>query len=70
MTKEDKRKYTLKYFNEKIKTNIYLQNNYKPRDSYFNKKIIKVPYIIGYKQINIDNIPKIAHNNCNVLDMF
>ena len=70
MSKTDKRKYTLKYFNEKIKTNIYLQNNYTKADTYFNNTRIRVPYIIGYKQIKIENIPKITHNNYNVLDMF
>ena len=59
MTKEDKRKYTLKYFNESIKTNIHLKNNYKEKDTYYNKVRYYHPYIIGYKQINIEDIPNI-----------
>ena len=63
MTKEDKRKYTLKYFNESIKTNIHLKNNYKEKDSYYNKIRYYHPYIIGYKQINIEDIPNIIKKN-------
>lgn len=49
MSKNDKKKYTLKYFDEKIKTNLFLQNNYRPRFSYYNKIRYSCSYIIFFK---------------------
>jgi P4 family phage/plasmid primase-like protien len=49
MSKFDKKKYTLKYFDEKIKTNLFLQNYYKPRFSYYNKIRYSTSYIINFK---------------------
>ena len=56
MSKLDKRKYSLKYFNEKIKTNIFLQHDYRKRDSRYNKIQLKADSIINYKIINIDDL--------------
>jgi len=52
MSKVDKRKYTLKHFNEKIKTNIFLQNYYKQKNSYINKIHYTVPTLIKFKKID------------------
>ena len=49
MSKNDKKKYTLKYFDEKIKTNLFLQNYYRPRLSYYNKIRHSCSYIIFFK---------------------
>lgn len=55
LSKADKRKYTLKYLNERIQTNIFLSKFYKPRDTTYNKKKYKTPYIIGFKRIETDD---------------
>lgn len=59
MSKLDKRKYTAKYFNEKLKTNLFLQNNYKSRGAYVKGTRYNVPIIIGYKIITEDTIDDI-----------
>jgi phage/plasmid-associated DNA primase len=51
MSKIDKRKYSSKYFHEKIQTNLFLKKYYKPRDSYFNSKRITSPSIVGFLYI-------------------
>ena len=56
MTKIDKRKYSLKYFNEKIKTNLFLQKFIKLRDSYYNKIKLNSDCIISFKKINNESI--------------
>lgn len=55
MSKLDKRKYTLKYFNEKIKTNLFLQNYYKSRGAYINCVRYNVPILTSYKFLNENN---------------
>jgi hypothetical protein len=52
MSKDDKRKYTLKYFNDSFKNNIHLKNNYNDKKSYYNKIRYHQSYIIGYKYKN------------------
>lgn len=54
MSKIDKRKYSLKYFIEKIRTNIFLQNYYRPKDSFINKAYYKYQSIVNFKEININ----------------
>lgn len=53
MSKVDRRKYSLKYFIEKIKTNIFLQKFYRPKDIYINKIRYTMPTLIGFKIITI-----------------
>ena len=62
MSKSDKRKFSLKYFNENIKNNTHLKNYYKPRDTYFNKIRYRHPIIIGFKQKDFNEIPNITNN--------
>jgi len=50
---QGKRKCTLKFFNEKIKSNIFLQNFYKKPDSTYNKIRYQQPFLIGYKLIEV-----------------
>ncbi len=52
LSKSDKRKYTQKYFNEKIQTNLFLKNNYKPNRSYYKGIRYEYAYIIGFKTKN------------------
>lgn len=55
MSKIDKRKYTLKYFNEKVRTNIFLQNYYRPKHTYINKIRYFVPILLNFKEIKFSD---------------
>lgn len=48
MSKLDKKKYTLKYFDEKIKTNLFLQDFYKQRNSRYNGIKYYCSYVINF----------------------
>jgi hypothetical protein len=48
MSKNDKNKYTLKYFDKKIKTNLFLQNYYKPRNTKYNNIKYNTSYVIKF----------------------
>ena len=51
MSKADKRKYTKKYFNEKIQTNLFLQEFYRPADKTYKKVKQRTPFLIGFRTI-------------------
>lgn len=51
MTKKDKQTYNLKHFTKKIVDNVFLQSYIKARDTSYEKKKYKKPYIIGFKKI-------------------
>lgn len=55
LSKVDKRKFTLRFINEKLQTNIFLSKFYKPKDTTYNKKKYKTPYIIGFKRIELND---------------
>ena len=61
LSKADKRKYTKKYFTEKIKTNLFLSNNFKSRDTSFNGKRLTKPHIINYKKRPVEEKQILNH---------
>jgi P4 family phage/plasmid primase-like protien len=65
LSKSDKRKYTQRYFTEKIQTNVFLSKFVKPKDTTYNKVKYRVPFIIGFKLMEEENIK----NNDNFIDI-
>ncbi len=55
LSKTDKRKYTNKYFSEKIQTNLFLKNFIKARDTRYNNIKYKSPYLINFRLIEKSN---------------
>ena len=51
LSKADKRKFNQKNFIENIKTNLFLKNNFKVRNSHINKEKITQEAIIGFTNI-------------------
>ena len=51
LSKADKRKFNQKNFIENIKTNLFLKNNFKVRNSYINTIQISQDAIIGFSII-------------------
>jgi hypothetical protein len=49
MSKADQRKNSKVKFGATVTKNIFLQQFYKPKDSYFQKVRIKRPFIVGFK---------------------
>jgi phage/plasmid-associated DNA primase len=52
MTKQEKRNNNLRNFKNEIQTNVFLQKSYRNADTYYDKKKICQPYIVGYVEIN------------------
>jgi hypothetical protein len=51
MSKKDQRDLTAKKFNEKVEKNIFLREDYKPRDARFNNKQLSKSALCGYRKI-------------------
>ncbi len=48
MSKKDQRDLTAKKFNEKVEKNIFLREDYRPRDARFNNIKLSKPALCGY----------------------